>query len=92
MRRDELCEPGLCPDAPEDGRRCDSCPLDKLDAAQNSPAGLLIRRALDLKAALDLGIRIGLDEVRADEFMAMRILQEERDALDRERMNHGRQQ
>ncbi len=86
-----MCEPGLCPDAPEDGGRCDSCPLDRLEAAQNSDAGMLIRRAMDLKAALNLGVRIGLDDIRADEFYTMLVLQEERDALDREQMNHGRQ-
>jgi hypothetical protein len=37
LRRDELCDPGLCPDAPgEDVHRCDHCPLDRLDAAQAS--------------------------------------------------------
>jgi hypothetical protein len=91
LRRDELCDPGLCPDAPDDGGRCDHCPLDKLDAAQSSEAGLLLRRALDLRAALKLGVRIGLDEIRADEFRALGILEEEREALDREQMNaHGR--
>ena len=82
----------MCPDAPEDGGRCDACPLDKLDAAQNTATGLLIRRALALKAALDLGIAVGLDDIRADEFYAMRVVQEERDALEREQANHGRQQ
>mgnify|MGYP007100548046 CR=1 FL=1 len=51
----------------------------------------MLRRALDLRAALKLGIRIGLDEVPADEFRALVALEEERDALDREQMNaHGR--
>jgi hypothetical protein len=51
----------------------------------------LLRRALDLRAALKLGVRIGLDEIRADEFLALVVLEEERDALDREQMNtHGR--
>ena len=91
LRRDELCEPGLCPYAPAGGR-CDACPQDKLDAAQTTEAGLLIRRALDLRAALNLGIRIGLDEVPANEFYTMLILDDERDQLDRERMNiHGKQ-
>jgi hypothetical protein len=83
--------PGLCPDAP-DGGRCDHCPLDRLDAAQSSETGLLIRRAIDLRAALKLGVRIGLDEIRADEFIAMLVLEEERDRLDREQLNNrGRQ-
>jgi len=46
---------------------------------------LLIRRALDLRAALKLGVPIGLDEIRADEFYAMLILEDERDQLDRQR-------
>ena len=91
MRRDELCNPDLCVDAPDDGGRCDHCPLDKLDAAQSSEAGLLLRRAIDLRAALKLGIRISLDEIRADEFHALVVLEEERDALDREQINNGRQ-
>jgi hypothetical protein len=52
----------------------------------------LLRRALDLRAALKLGVRIGLDEIRADEYRALVALDDERDALDREQLNqHGRQ-
>ena len=87
LRRDELCDPKLCCDAADDGGRCDHCPLDKLDAAQTSESGQLIRRALDLRAALDLGIRIGLDEIRADEFSAMLIIAEEKDLLELERLH-----
>lgn len=84
-----MCDPCLCPDAPEGGR-CDRCPLDKLDAAQTSEAGLLIRRALELRAALNLGIHVGLDDIRADEFYAMLLLDEERAQLGRERTTpHG---
>src|SRR5450755_1821085 len=86
LRREELCDPGLCPDAPEDdGQRCDHCPLDRLDAAQCAEKGLLIRRALDLMGALKLGVHIGIDEIRADEFCAMLIIAEERDLLEREK-------
>jgi hypothetical protein len=52
-----------CPDAPDDGGRCDHCPLDRLDAAQCAEKGLLIRRALDLMSALKLAVHIGLDLV-----------------------------
>ena len=86
MRRDELCDPGLCPDAPDGDGRCDHCPLDRLDAAQASEKGLLIRRALDLMAALKLGVRISLDDVKADEFQVMLIVAEERDLLEREKL------
>jgi len=58
--------------------------LDRLDAAQASGAGQQLRRAIDLQMALKLGFRIGLDEIRADEFAALFILGEERDRLDRE--------
>jgi hypothetical protein len=51
-----------------------------------------LRRALDLRAALKLGVRIDLDEIRADEYRALILLEDERDALDREQLNqHGRQ-
>ncbi len=90
LRREELCDPGLCADAPDDGGRCDHCPLDKLDAEQSSEAGLLLRRAINLRAALKLGVRIGLDEIRADEFRAMLTVEEERERLDRERFEDRR--
>ncbi|MCZ2147964.1 MAG: hypothetical protein LC126_09305 [Bryobacterales bacterium] len=67
--------------------------MNRIDEAQNSETGILIRRALDMRAALKLGIRISLDEIRADEFMAMQILEEERDRHDREQTpgNYGQQ-
>ncbi len=62
-----MCDPGLCPDAPEEEHeRCDHCPLNNLDAAQITDTGQLLRRALDLRSALSMGIRIGLDEIDAD--------------------------
>ena len=79
LRREELCDLGLCPDSPDDdGQRCDHCPLDRLDAAQCAEKGLLIRRALDLMVALKLGVHIGLSEIRGDEFCVMLIIAEER--------------
>jgi hypothetical protein len=51
---------------------------------------MLLRRAIDLRAALKLGVQIGLDEIRADEFHTMLILEEERDLLDQERMDQRR--
>ena len=84
-----MCDPGLCPDAPE-GSRCEHCPLDRLDAAQASEPGQLLRRALDLRAALKLGVKLSLDEIAADEFRAMLIIEEEQAGFDEERLNrHG---
>jgi hypothetical protein len=89
LRRDQLCDPALCPDAP-DGGRCDHCPLDKLDAAQNSATGQLLRRALALRAALKLGIKLSLDEIGADEFQAMLIVEDEQARFEEERAKrHG---
>jgi hypothetical protein len=52
---------------------------------------LLIRRALDLRAALNVGIHITLDDIPANEFYTMLILDDERDQLERERINaHGK--
>jgi hypothetical protein len=42
------------------------------------------RRALDLMGELKLGVQIGLDEIRADEFRAILIIAEEWDLLERE--------
>jgi hypothetical protein len=50
----------------------------------------LLRRALDLRAALKIGVRIGLDEIRADEFQTLVVLEEEHEKLDRERLNASR--
>lgn len=88
LRRDELCDPGLCHDAPDDGGRCDHCPLDKLDAAQSSEAGMLLRRALDLRTALRLGVHLDLNAIRVDEFHAMLLLEEEMDRSDLERASN----
>jgi len=35
-------------------------------------------------------VRVSLDEIRADEFYAMLILEEEKEQLDRERVNGDR--
>lgn len=76
----------LCPDSPDDGSRCEKCPLDRLDAAQHSEAGHLLRRALDLRAAIRMGIVLGLDEVAADEFYAMLAIEEAQDQHEKERV------
>jgi len=39
---------------------------------------------MDIRSALKLGMRIGMDEIGADEFYAMLILEEERERLERE--------
>lgn len=46
---------------------------------------MLLRRALDLRTALKLGVQMDLSSIPADEFRAMHILEEEEGRLDRER-------
>jgi hypothetical protein len=89
LRREELCDPGLCPDAPDGGGRGDHCPLDKLDAAQTSAPGMLLRRAVDLRAAMKLGLRLDLTDVQADEFHCLLILEEEVQLLDAQKLNRN---
>jgi hypothetical protein len=48
-----------------------------------------LRRALDLRAALKLGVRIGLDEIRADEFRAIVALEDENEEWERTRLARG---
>ncbi len=77
MRREELCGPDLCPQ-------------DRVDATQASERELVIRRVLVLMCALNLGVRITMDEIRADELAVMLIIAEERDRREREKLSAGR--
>ncbi len=45
---------------------------------------MLLRRALDIRAASRMGIQLGLENVAADEFHAMLVLDEERERWERE--------
>jgi hypothetical protein len=45
----------------------------------------LLRRALDLRAALKMGIHVGLEDLASDEFQAMVVLEQEQEKLERER-------
>jgi len=47
---------------------------------------LLLRRALDLRVALKLRFRLGLDEIRTDDFYAIAVTDDEREPPDRERL------
>ncbi len=85
LRRAQLCEDvNLCPDSPGDGERCDHCPRSALDAAQNTEKGQLLRRALDIRAILDAGLPITLDDVGADELLTLLIVKEEQARFEEE--------
>jgi hypothetical protein len=85
MRREQLCDVNLCPDSPGHGERCGHCPLNRLDAAQSSELGQLLRRALDLRALLKIGLPLTLDEIEADEMFAMLIIEEEQNKYEDEK-------
>ena len=89
LRREELCDIKLCPDSPDNGSRCENCPLDRLDVAQHSEAGQLLRRALDLRTALRLGVSLSLGDIAADEFFAMLAVEEAQDQYERERVGQS---
>ena len=80
LRREELCDPCLCPDA----RMTVAGVTTARSTGWISEPGLLLRRALELEYALKAGVTISLDEIAADEFWAMRVIQEERESRDRE--------
>jgi hypothetical protein len=63
---------------PPDGLPCAECPLVLLDEYLQSAPGLAIRAALDIDFALQIGVRIELKELRYNEFLLLRILNEER--------------
>ncbi len=48
-----------------------------------------MRRALDLRAILEIGVPLGLDDIAADELYAMLVIEEERDRYDEERSKEG---
>ncbi len=79
----------MCPDAPDEGGRCDHCPVDKLIAAQHSSAGLLLARASILRRKLKLGITISDDRLPSDEYQALLIIEEESELFEREKTQNG---
>ncbi|MBN2118513.1 MAG: hypothetical protein JW730_18210 [Anaerolineales bacterium] len=48
-----------------------------------------MRRALDYRALLHIGLPISLDDLDADEMIAMLILEEEQNRFDNEKINNG---
>lgn len=77
LRRQELCDPQLCPEAPEGGR-CGGCDLDVLDEMSLGWQGILLQSALEMHNYKVMGIHITLsDFTSADQLMALEVLHEE---------------
>lgn len=89
MRRQELCDPNLCHDSPGNGDRCPQCPLTRLDEAQSSPLGRILRRALNKRAILNIGIHLTLDDLDAAELHAILIIEDEMKKFDAEKRESG---
>lgn len=54
-------------------------------AMDHSDAGHLLKRAIELRMALKLGVEIGLDEIPADEFKVMTLIETEAERFEREK-------
>ena len=89
VRREELCRsPRLCNDHPS--VHAEDCPAGLLEHALEGWRGQLIRRAADLRFALDVGVRMTLDEIQADEFVALKAIKAEQEQYLEERSRQGR--
>ena len=51
----------------------------------------MLRRAIDLRAAIKLGLHVTLDDIRADELSAMLLIEDEQAKWEQERARNGRQ-
>ena len=72
-----MCEgPKICNDHPS--VHADDCQVTRLQECMQSLAGVLLDRALTLDFALEKGFTTSLDDVPADEYNILRVLQAER--------------
>jgi len=65
--------------------RCEACPITRLERWQETEAGVLVSRAVDVERALEMGFHLTLADVSAELFSVLSILQQERQALQSER-------
>ena len=77
--------PDMCPDAPDSVTRCAACEVTRLEDAMESRNGLLLRSALDLDFSLRAHLTVGLDDLTAFEFRALKTVRMERDRHDSEK-------
>lgn len=73
--------------------RCSECPITKLENALAEPKGELLGRALDLEFALRAGITVTYDDIPADEFLVLKMLEHERSRYEQsqqQQVKHGR--
>jgi len=73
VRWDTICPGrGKCPSPP-----CPVCYLEKREQAENTAAGRILRQALDTRAALQMRVRVPIDDIPADEYALLRLIETE---------------
>lgn len=79
LRKDKLCGGEFqCDDSPDRVSRCSFCALSSLeDAMSHTLQGQSIARALVLRAAIDVGVQVQLEDIPADEFHALVVIKAE---------------
>jgi len=93
LHKDSFCDgPRLCNDDPyEHAPDCPYTVASEIGSA-NSAFGVLLDRVLSLDFALEKGIGgITIDTIPADEYMTLRLLQAERNRVDREQLEKAKQ-
>lgn len=68
-------------------QRCPTCELVKLDAAMDSEPGRLLMRAADLRSRCEVGMTVTADDLTAEEWRAIQVLEDERVKRDKEQPN-----
>jgi hypothetical protein len=87
LHEKELCTGKIhCADEDAPGEHGMDCPITRLQEAMESPAGMLLNRALDLDFNLEKGFVTTLDETPADEYAVIKILKAEQSRYEREQM------
>jgi len=86
LREDDIC-PGAarCPLTTEPDTRCTTCEGAQLEKALDTSAGAALRAALDLDFALSKHFQISLDDVTAEEFRLLKMIQFERQRREKEK-------
>lgn len=93
MRKNDLCSsPRHCNDG-HPYEHADDCPVSLLQASMTGTStGRLLEQALTIDFALEKGFQTSLDDIPADEFTVLRILQDEQNKYEREQTDKSNQQ
>ncbi len=68
---------GVCGSRAYRRERCGECPSNRLDEAMQGAAGMLLARALAKRSMLQMKVSGTADDVDAEEFLAMQVLEGE---------------